>query len=174
VAEPPELLSLERHRDLRGRENYPWARWILLTVLALFLAAGLANVFGQHPAVDSAESAQARLEVMAPTALRAGLYFESRFTIEAKEEIASATIVLDEGWLQGTTLNTVEPSPVGEASRNGRIALDLGRVAAGARHVLFLQFQVNPTDVGRREAGVELTDGETHLLSIPRTVTVYP
>ena len=55
------------------------------------------------------------------------------------------------------TLNTLEPAPVGEASRDGRIALDLGHIPAGDEHVLFLHFQVNPTDVGRRAADVDST-----------------
>ncbi len=81
----------------------------------------------------------------------------SRFTIRAEREIEAATLVLDPGWLEGITLNTLEPSPIGEANRDGRIALDLGRVPAGTKHVFFLHFQVNPTEVGRRSQDVELT-----------------
>ena len=98
----------------------------------------------------------------------------SRFTIRAEEEIEDATLVLDPGWLEGMTLNTLVPSPVGEASRNGRIALELGRIPAGEKHLFFLQFQVNPTNIGRRSQDVELYDGETRLLHIDRTVTIYP
>ena len=61
-----------------------------------------------------------------------------------------------------------------EASRDGRLALELGHVPAGRRHVFFLHFQVNPTNVGRRSQDVELHDGETPLLHIDRTVTVFP
>ena len=100
--------------------------------------------------------------------------YESRFTIEARRELENATVVLDPGWLEGMTLNTLEPGPIGEASRNGRLALELGHLAAGARHLFFLQFQVNPTNVGRRSQDVELHDGETLLLHIDRTVTVFP
>jgi hypothetical protein len=71
-------------------------------------------------------------------------------------------------------LNTVEPSPVGEANRDGRVAFDLGRVRAGTEYVFFLHFQVNPTEVGRRPQDFELLDGESPLLHIDRTVTVYP
>ncbi len=42
--------------------------------------------------------------------------------------------MLDPGWLEGMTLNTLEPSPVGEANRDGRIALELGRIPAGTTH----------------------------------------
>ena len=75
-------------------------------------------------------------------------------------------------WLMA--VSSIVPSPVGEASRDGKIALDLGRVPAGAKHVLFLHFQVNPTEIGRRSQDVRLFDGETELLHVDRTVTIYP
>ena len=88
----------------------------------------------------------------------------ARFTIRAEREIERDARARP-GWLEGITLNTVEPSPVGEASRDGKIALDLGHVRAGTEYVLFLHFQVNPTNVGRRSQDVELHDGETPLLA---------
>jgi hypothetical protein len=72
------------------------------------------------------------------------------------------------------TLNTLEPAPIGEASRDGRIALDLGRIPQGQKHLFFLHFQVNPTNIGRRSANVELHDGERPLLRLDRTVTIWP
>jgi hypothetical protein len=40
--------------------------------------------------------------------------------------------------------------------------------------VLYMQFQVNPTNVGRRSADVGLYDGDELLASVDRTVTVFP
>ena len=40
--------------------------------------------------------------------------------------------------------------------------------------VVFLQYQVNPTNIGRRSQDVELYDGETLLAAVDRTLTVYP
>jgi hypothetical protein len=174
MARPPESLTLARHRDLEGRESRPYVRWAILTLLGLLCALGLLNVFGQQPATDTASAAGAQLEVYAPEKLRSGLFFMARFTIEADEEIEAATLVLDPGWLEGITLNTLAPSPVGEANRDGKIALDLGRVRSGTKHVLFLHFQVNPTETGRRSQDVALFDGERELMSIDRTVTIYP
>ena len=174
MASAPDQLTLSRHRDLEGRERRPWVRWALLAGLTLFLLLGLANVFGQRPQTDTASAEGVRLEVYSPRKVRSGLFFMSRFTIEADRELKAATLVLDPGWLEGITLNTVEPSPVGEANRDGRLAFDLGRIPAGTKHVLFLHFQVNPTNVGRRSQDVELTDGETPVLKLDRTVTVFP
>ena len=174
VASAPDQLTLARHRDLEGREHRPWVRWTLLSVLTLFLLLGLLNVFGQRPQTDTAAADGVELEVYSPTKLRGGLFFMSRFTVRAEREIEAATLVLDPGWLEGITLNTVEPAPVGEANRDGRLAFDLGRIPAGTKHVFFLHFQVNPTNVGRRAQDVELTDGERSLLRLDRTVTVFP
>jgi hypothetical protein len=170
----PEGLILEQHRDLEGRGRRPHVRQALLGLLCVFLLLGLANVFGQVPAADVAETSEARFEVSAPTKLRGGLFFEARYTVEAVEEIENATIVLDSGWLEDITLNTVEPAPIGEASRDGKIALELGRIPAGDEHVLFLHFQVNPTAAGRRSQDVELYDGERLLASFERDAIVWP
>ncbi len=116
----------------------------------------------------------ASLDVYSPQRLRSGLFFESRFHIHAREEIREATLVLEPGWLEGMTLNTLAPGPIGEASRDGRIALELGRIPPGGEHLLFLHFQVNPTNVGHRSQDVELYDGEKLLLTIDRSVTVFP
>jgi hypothetical protein len=82
--------------------------------------------------------------------------------------------VLDTDWLDGLTVNTIEPSPVNEASRNGKLALELGHLPAGEKYVLFLDYQVNPTTVGTRTQTVALDDGETRILSIDHDLTVYP
>jgi hypothetical protein len=170
----PEGLTLEHHRDLVGRESRPHVRRVLLALLTLFLLLGLLNLFGQVVSVDSTETPAARFEVSAPSNVRGGLFFEARYKIEAIEEIEEATLVLDPGWLDDITLNTVEPAPLGEASRDGRIAFDLGRIPAGNQHILYLHFQVNPTAVGRRSQDVELYDGERLLASFDRDAYVWP
>jgi hypothetical protein len=174
MTQPPDGLSLERDRDLEGRERRPVLRWILATLLAGLILLGLLNVFGQRPATTLERSAAAELKVSSPERVRGGLIFQSRFHVKAIDEIRDATLVLDPGWLEGITLNTVEPAPVGEASRDGRVALELGRIPAGADYLLFLHFQVNPTNVGRRDADVDLYDGDRLLLHVDRTITVWP
>ena len=170
----PQGLTLKHHRDLVDRERRPIVRRVLVALLAGILALGLFNLFGQQVDASSAETGAARLEVSAPTKVRGGIFFQARFRIEAVEEIANATVVLDSDWLEDITLNTVEPSPIGEASRDGRIALELGRIPAGDEHRLYLHFQVNPTALGRRSQDVELYDGERLLLSVERDAIVWP
>jgi len=174
VAEAPDQLTLERHRDGVGRERRPLTRRILIGVVTLTLVLALLNVFGQRPRTSEAASQAAKLSLYSPPRLRSGLIYETRFDVHALHDLKEATLVLDPGWLEGMTLNTVEPSPVGEASRNGRLAFDLGHIPAGRRHLLFLQFSVNPTNVGRRSQRVDLYDGTKLLLTIHRRVTVWP
>jgi hypothetical protein len=175
VADIPDMLVLKRHRDLEGMRSRPWPRWLVLGLMALFCLLGLLDVFGQRPSTVAADSAKAKLAVYAPTALRGGLLFSARFHITAHRELKNATLVLDPGWAEGMAINTIEPSPIGEASRNGRLSFQLGHIPAGQAFILFMQFQVNPTNVAwQRPQNVELDDGNERLLTIDRDVTVYP
>lgn len=169
----PQELTLRRNRDLEGRHDAHWRR-AGVALLGLFLLLGLANLFGQRPGTAHAESGAASLAVYAPAHVRSGLIFEARFHIRARRELKDARLVLGSGWAEGMTFNTIEPSPLGEASRNGDLSLDLGHVPAGNSFVLYVQLQINPTNVGRRPQDVELYDGDTHLLTVHRTITIFP
>jgi hypothetical protein len=72
------------------------------------------------------------------------------------------------------SINTIEPSPISQTSRDGRLQLDLGHMAAGSVYRLYMQFQVLPTNVGSRSADVTLWDSTTRILSLDRTITVLP
>jgi hypothetical protein len=171
--DPPDGLRLEYHRELEGQRR-PFVRWVLIGLLSFVLLLALVNVYGQWPVASEAATPAGTLELDAPQTLRGGLFFQARFVIEADAEIEQAVLVLDPGWLEDITLNTVEPAPVGEASRDGAIALELGRVPAGDEHRLYLHFQVNPTAVGRRSQDVTLYDGDRELGSIERTAFIWP
>ena len=173
MANTPAFLTLRRNRDRAGLREVPVRRVLVLLVVA-FLVAGLLNVFGQRPQTVRAGTAAASLKVYAPAHVRGGLYYEARFTVTARQDVKDARLVLGSGWLEGMTINTIEPSPLGEASRDGKLALDLGHVRAGSSYILFVQLQVNPTNVGRRSQDVALYDGDTLLTSVDRTVTVFP
>ncbi len=174
MAEIPDRLVLKRHRDLDGRRWHPLVRRALLLLLAVLPVLALINVFGQRPATSSASTPAASLKVYAAKRVRGGLLYEARFHVVAKQELKDATLVLSPGWLEGMTVNTIEPSPLGESSRNGSLALELGHIPAGESYLLFIQFQVNPTNVGHRAQNVALDDGEKRVLSIHRSVTVFP
>jgi len=165
---------MERNRDLVGRRWERWIRRALLCVLLAVCLLGVANVFGQRPGTATSATDRAQLDLLAPAALRGGLLYESRITISARAELKDARIVLARGWNEGLTINTIEPSPIGEASADGLLSLDLGHVPAGKQYVLYLQFQVNPTTLGRRSQDVELYDGDERLLTRTHSMIVFP
>jgi hypothetical protein len=174
VAEIPDTIVLKRDRDLDGRAWQAWLRRGLFSLLPIVSVLALLNVFGQRPATSTAEAQAATLKMYAPRRVRSGVLYGARFTITARRELQNATLLLDPGWLEGITVNTIEPSPVGEASADGRLSLELGRIPAGEIYRLFMHFQVNPTNVGNRSQAVTLYDDEEKLLEIDRSITVFP
>jgi hypothetical protein len=173
MAETPDYLTLKEHRDSDHVVERA-ARWVLIACLTAVAVAAFARVLGQTNVRHVATAPSAGLQVDAPTRLRGGLYFQARFVISARDDIRKATLVLDPGWTEQLHINTIEPAPVGESSRGGKLALDMGHVAADDRLVLYMQFQVNPTNVGSRSQDVELYDDTELLARVDRVVTVLP
>jgi len=175
VAAAPDLLTLKRHRELEGLYTTGLvARRVGYVVLAVVVVLGLLNVFGQHPSTSTADTPAATFELYAPSHLRGGLLYMARFRVTAKQDLKKATLVLDTGWAENITINTIEPAPTDETSENGRLSLELGPLPAGESYALYMEFQVNPTNLGRQSQDVELRDGDTHVATISRTATVFP
>jgi hypothetical protein len=170
----PQQIVLKRHRDLTGRAWEIWVRRAVFALLPIVALLGLLNLFGQRPSSTTISAGGASMKLFAPSRVRSGLLYQARFHITAQRDLKQATLVLSPGWLESMTVNTIEPSPVGEASNNGRLSLDLGHVPAGGSYLLFMQFQTNPTNVGHRDASVTLKDGDQTLLHLHRTITVWP
>jgi hypothetical protein len=57
---------------------------------------------------------------------------------------------------------------------DGRLSFQLGHIRAGTSYLLFLQFQINPTNVGHRDQSVWLYDDGRLLLRLHRAVTIFP
>jgi hypothetical protein len=175
MADVPDMLVLKRARDLEGRRNDIWFRRVLMSLVAVVPLLALFNVFGQRPDTTTLTVPAASLKIYAPSKLRGGLLFEARFHVTARTALKDAYLVLGPGWAEGMSINTIEPSPVSETSNNGRLSFELGHLPAGASHILFMQFQVNPTNVafGRKQT-VWLNDGKTRLITYERELTVFP
>lgn len=171
----PGSLDAEIDRDLAGRGHHQIQRRLGLGLLGLLVVAALFNFFGQRPTTTTAAGASGAIEVRAPNDLRGGVIFEGRFVISAQAAIAHPTLVLEPGWVEGITLNSLEPTPTNERSLpDGSLSLEFPSIPAGRSTTVYTQWAVNPTNVGRRSAGVELLDGEMPLAHVDRTVTVYP
>jgi len=170
----PDQIVLKRHLDLEGPGFHRRVRHAILLLIAIFLVLGLFNLFGQRPVGRTADSSKAKLELYVPNRVRGGLLYEARFTITAHSDVKRALLQLGTGWNEGMQINTIEPSPLGESSRNGDMLFTIGHIPAGQKYRFFMQFQVDPTNIGRRRADVTLYDGGAKLLTIHRTVTVFP
>jgi hypothetical protein len=170
----PDEIDLARDRDLEGRRKDVWVRRSLLGLAALVPILALFNLFGQHPTTSNASGPAATLSVYAPTTLRGGLLWEGRIHITAHREIKNAILVLSTGWAEGMSMNTIEPSPSNEASDNGRLEFTLGHIPQNKSFIVYMQFQVNPTNVGRRSRSTTLYDGSTRLAAVHQKVTIFP
>jgi hypothetical protein len=158
----------------RGATVGLWARRAVITVFAAIAVLGLLDVFGQGATQTTAQTPAAVLRLTAPKAVRGGLFFQSRVEIRALRALEHPRLVLDDGWVEGMQFNSTSPAPVSEASRDGRVVLSYGRVDAGERLVVWMQFEVDPTNVGHRSYDLELDDAETKVAAIDRDITIFP
>ena len=160
--------------DRRGERVALIARRVTLGLLALVPLLALLDVFGQKPTSIIAATPRARMELSAPSAVRGGLFFQSRIEIHALDRIAHPRLVLDEGWLEGMQVNSIEPAPGDEESRDGRVVLSYTTLEPGDVLKVWLQFEVDPTTVGRRSYGLQLDDDQQPIARIAHTLNVFP
>jgi hypothetical protein len=151
-----------------------WVRRAVMTLFCAIAVLALLDIFGQRTSDSSAASPAATMQLSAPSVVRGGLFFQSRLEVRATREIAFPRIVLDDGWLEGMQFNSVEPAPASEASRDGRVVFTYDKLEPGDVLRVWMQFEVNPTNLGRRSYGVELDDASTRLARIDRSITVLP
>lgn len=168
--------SLDRSLDLelKGRGHHALYRRLGLGVLGLIVIAALLGVFGQESTTTVAAGRSAVLSVDAPPHLRGGLLFQARFEVTAKRRLAHPKLVLSSGWLNAMTLNTVAPTPLSQNSGESGLSMGFEALPAGHRLIVWTDWQVNPTNVGRRSEDVALFDGPEPIATVERTVTVFP
>ncbi|MGH3018280.1 MAG: hypothetical protein ACRDLU_07900 [Gaiellaceae bacterium] len=170
----PDHLERKQHIDVERRSLEWWLVRAGVIIFAAFLGVGLANVFGQRVETTSVAAAIADLEVKAPTAVRSGLVYEVQFTVAAHAALEEPTLVLDSGWFDGFTINTMSPDTKDWTQRDSRQVLSYDAVPAGTELVVRLQYQVNPTTMGTRDQGVALEDDGEQILTLDHETTVFP
>jgi hypothetical protein len=159
----------------RGERVGLIARRVVMTLLAVIPLLALLDVFGQQAGSTIAATPRARMELSAPSAVRGGLFFQSRVEIHALDRIAHPRLVLDEGWLEGMQVNSIEPAASDEESRDGRLVLSYSTLEKGDVLKVWLQFEVDPTSgAGRRAYGLVLDDDEQPVARIAHTLNVFP
>ena len=168
--------TLQSYRDVAGsgRAYDPWVRRGVLLALGLLVVAAFLGRFGQHPITSTAAAPSATLEVQAPEDLRGGLIFQARFTITAHARLAKPTLILRRGWMESMSVNSIVPDATHSFARGGRVSLAYPPLAAGSSLVVWIYFQVNPTNLGKRSQDVVLADGGRRLAVVHRSIMVWP
>jgi hypothetical protein len=170
----PQRLTLARHRDLKGRERNIWYRRALFLVLIAIIVLALLNVFGQKPSSSRANSPAAALDVYSPSTVRGGLVFNSRFTVDAHQPLKTPKLVFDSGWFEQMTINGNAPQPSTQTTRDGKVVMTFDSLQPGQKLVFWMSFQANPTNIGHRAENVQLDDGNTPLVKVRRSITIFP
>lgn len=151
-----------------------WVRRALLSCVAVLPILALLNVFGQHPLTSYAASKAVSISVTAPTRLRSGLIFQVKIKVNSRRDIKQLRLDFGEGWWESMSVNSIVPEPEEETSQQGRIQLIYGKLEARESFVARIYFQVNPTNVGKRREDVTVADGETPLVTLSRSLTIFP
>jgi hypothetical protein len=170
----PAGIDQARHQDLAGRGRHVWWRRALIVALAAVPVLGLLNVFGQHTGPVTTQSPGASLLISSPAHIRGGLVYTSEFVITPRRMLQDAQLYLDNGWFRGTTMNALSPQPVSQTAHGRWQVLGFGKLAAGSAFTVWIAWQANPTDPGRRSQDVALFNGGHRLMYVRRTVTVFP
>jgi hypothetical protein len=170
----PEGLDPVRHVALEGRGAHPAVRRTFLLLLGAIAVAALVNVFGQRPSTGRASASFASLEVQSPTRLRGGLLFQTRIQVHARTRIAHPTLVLQHGWFESMSVNSIVPDPESQSAVAGTVRLVFPALAAGRSSTVWIYFQVNPTNLGRRTEDVTLEGAPGQRVAVRRSVTVFP
>jgi hypothetical protein len=151
-----------------------WARRAVVSLFAAIALLALWGFIGQRDSESVARAGDVTMVVSAPSTVRGGLYFQATVDITTRSEIASPRLVLDEGWFEGMQVNSIEPAAESEAARDGRVVLTYAALEPDDRLKIWLQFQVDPTNPGRRSYGIELDDATRPLVRVNRDITVLP
>jgi len=174
MSDLPDGIDLRRHRDLKGKLPGQWLRHLYLVVLLAFVVAALLNVFGADAVTTEARAPAATLKVTAPERVRGGLLYQARIEIHALQPIGAPTLVLDRGWIEETTLNTLEPEPAETTTDEGHLKARFPPLPPGRLLTVYLNFQANPNDVGTHNQGVALYDAAKEIASVDRTQVNFP
>jgi hypothetical protein len=174
MSDLPQGIDLPRHRDFEGKAAGQWLRHGFLLLLTIFVLAALLNAFGARPQTKEAGAAAGTLKVTAPERVRGGLLYQARLEIHANQAIGAPTLVFDKGWIEETTIDTVQPEPAATTTDARHLKLRYPPLAPGRTLAVYIAFQANPNDVGTHDADVTLDDAGEEIASIDRTQLNFP
>ena len=158
----------------RGKVRGLWTRRVVITLFALISLLALSGRFGQRNRESTATGGGVSMTVSAPDTVRGGLYYQATVDITTTAAVEHPRLVLREGWVEGVQVNSIEPAADSESSRDGLLVLSYGALEPGDRLKVWMQFQVDPTNPGNRDHGIELDDAEQPLVRMERDLRVLP
>jgi hypothetical protein len=169
---PPGLST--RHIEPRGPLRRHASPFPILLLGAIVLAAML-GLFGGTPyAHRTVESEAAGLTVIAPETLRDGMFFEMRFEVLAKSDIAEPVLAVEPSLWRDVTINTFIPAPSEEEYKDGMFRFTFPALEAGDRMTVKVDGQINPSLVASTHGEIAIFDGERRLVGTPYALKVYP
>jgi hypothetical protein len=174
MSDLPQGIDLPRHRDFEGKRAGQTIRHVFIALLVVFVAAALLNVFGAHPSTSEAGGSAATLKVTAPERVRGGLLYQARLEVHADEPIGAPTLVFDKGWIEETTINTLQPEPAETTTDLGHLKVRYPPLQPGRSLTVYIALQANPNDVGTHDSGVALYDADEEIVAIERTQVNFP
>lgn len=174
MSDLPEGIDLQRHRDLEGKRAGQGLRHGFLLLLVVFIVAALLNAFGSRPSSSEARAAAATLKVTAPERVRGGLLYQARLQIRAHQPIGAPTLVFDRGWIEETTVNTIQPEPAETTTDLGHLKIRYPPLSPGRILSVYIALQANPNNAGTHDAGVALYDADRRIAAVERTQVNFP
>ncbi len=168
-------LSRGYHQELESRHFEPWVRRVLLTLLGVFVVAGLFSVFGQTPATVTSAVSGGTLSLTAPTEIRGGLLYQTKVVVEAGPDgLRTPQLAFSPAMVEGITLNTLVPAPAEEESSADEFVFTYPKLEPGTSLTVWMDSQVNPTTVGSRALELELRDDGVPVTRVSQPQNVLP
>lgn len=169
----PEGLD-ERH-SLPRQGLHRHASPISFLLLAAILGVALAGFLGGGPASQLRVSGErADLTVTAPERVDNGTFFEIRFQVDAKDDLADAVIAIAPAYWRDLTINTMIPAAADERFEDGSFRFSFGPLKRGEQLVWKVDGQVNPPLLGGTTGTIAVYDGSERLLQMPVKLRVLP
>jgi hypothetical protein len=160
--------------ERRALAGAMWVRRAFVALFAVIVVLALLDVFGQHESATTVVAPAAIVRLKAPHTVRGGVFFQSRVDILARRDLKFPSLVLADGWFEGMQANSITPQPPNENALNGHVQFGYGELPPGHRLRVWMEFEVNPTNVGNHQYDLALLDGNQPVARIRRTITVVP
>src|SRR4051812_32010047 len=104
----PELFA-EVDAD-QGKLRGLWARRVFVALFAVFAGLAVWGIFGQRDRESTARAGGVTMTVSSPDVVRGGLYYQATIDITTTTPVEHPRLVLDEGWVEGMQVNSIEPA----------------------------------------------------------------